>query len=491
MVARVENYQTVLTRKNTQITVFDYNAIDGTVDTDGDGLPDGDGDVVNVLLNGLVIAADVELTEEGAPISFDLKPGQNVLEIEGVDEGDIGGVTAGVRFIADQVLVGAPAFSNLLSVGQKVTHTIGLPKIQLRGNVSPFASQNVVDTLEKRNGQSGLILTLDRDNRSIRDDRSEANIQAYIEENGLYPNGFQADEVPPASTLESANAGSEVRAIPGGDNQSAGGFYQQFINNYSAPGIRIDDGENIDFTTSIPDFESESSNSKIVPIFGTNRNDDDFDPLLVGSLGIDDLIYGLDGDDIIRGEGTKGPGTPFGGDDILLGGHGNDRIGGKGGNDTLLGQADDDLLFGDSGNDLVYGGPGNDALYGDDGNQNLGRDWFGLRRGEGTDLLADFARGTDKIALLDGLTTRSLTLEPIQAGVITTTGEPIGTLDYPGPVFGISTGTRISLGSGDNREILAYVSGALPVELNIPGDSSFRQFMGRTLPSVEQLASMT
>jgi len=113
----------------------------------------------------------------------------------------------------------------------------------------------------------------------------------------------------------------------------------------------------------------------MVPIFGTPGPDSlqatRFNP--VDESGND--VYGLDGDDTLRG----GPGQ-----DRLLGGRGNDFIVGSGndslyggrGNDTLLasddagldflyGDRDDDVLIGSRfGGTLMFGGKGNDTLYG-------------------------------------------------------------------------------------------------------------------------------
>ncbi|MEQ9000487.1 MAG: integrin alpha [Coleofasciculus sp. B1-GNL1-01] len=54
------------------------------------------------------------------------------------------------------------------------------------------------------------------------------------------------------------------------------------------------------------------------------------------SLNLSELnaIFGSDGDDVLRGDlNQRSPQVGIGGDDIIFGGEGNDRIGGKGGND--------------------------------------------------------------------------------------------------------------------------------------------------------------
>lgn len=73
-------------------------------------------------------------------------------------------------------------------------------------------------------------------------------------------------------------------------------------------------------------------------------------------------IYGLDGDDFLRG-GSR--------DDRIEGGNGNDTLDGEAGNDTLLGGAGDDSFDLDSGNDYAYGGTGRDTIGGGPGNDTI------------------------------------------------------------------------------------------------------------------------
>ena len=91
-------------------------------------------------------------------------------------------------------------------------------------------------------------------------------------------------------------------------------------------------------------------------IYGTNGDD-----ILYGTPE-NDLIYGLSGNDFLIG---------LGGNDILIGGDGNDIIEGGVGYDVLLGDAGNDVLFGGTGNDLLCGGPGEDSLEGEVGDDSL------------------------------------------------------------------------------------------------------------------------
>ena len=91
----------------------------------------------------------------------------------------------------------------------------------------------------------------------------------------------------------------------------------------------------------------------------------------------DDVIYGYDGDNILKGGG---------GNDSLIGGKGNDIIEGDEG---------DDWLFGNHGNDTLTGGSGNDILKGSDGD-----DIYIFNKGDGNDTIYD-ENGKDTIKFND------------------------------------------------------------------------------------------
>jgi Ca2+-binding RTX toxin-like protein len=75
---------------------------------------------------------------------------------------------------------------------------------------------------------------------------------------------------------------------------------------------------------------------------------------------VDDVICGLDGDDTIVSTGW--------GNDIVIGGPGNDSIMVGDGNDIVDGGPGDDHIGGGNGNDMVFGGAGNDTIYAGEGN---------------------------------------------------------------------------------------------------------------------------
>jgi N-acetylneuraminic acid mutarotase len=104
-------------------------------------------------------------------------------------------------------------------------------------------------------------------------------------------------------------------------------------------------------------------------IFGTGGND-----LSIPGNDSVNVIFGLAGDDTIRGDLAG---------DFLCGAGGNDKIFGDAGSDMLLGYDGNDEIQGGTGDDTINGGAGNDSLRGD-----AGRDKF--QCGAGTDTIADF-----------------------------------------------------------------------------------------------------
>ncbi len=98
-----------------------------------------------------------------------------------------------------------------------------------------------------------------------------------------------------------------------------------------------------------------------------------------GGAGNDVLIGGA-GNDTLKG--GRGNDLIFGGagNDTLKGGRGDDMIFGGCGNDKIKGGRGDDCLFGGAGNDKIKGGRGNDVIFGGAGDDNIkggkGNDWL-------------------------------------------------------------------------------------------------------------------
>jgi Ca2+-binding RTX toxin-like protein len=193
------------------------------------------------------------------------------------------------------------------------------------------------------------------------------------------------------------------------------------------------------------------------------------------SLSLDDgtktIAYGLDGDDVVRGNSLGGPELVFGGngdDDISTN---SGRLYGDAGNDTLTlffggtldGGAGDDILTtnvdsgafrGGAGNDTLNAGGGNDQLSGGTGSDTFNflyvkTTGFGGRPIEqrwGTDVITDFEVGIDKLAFSynvtvpGGSTTEFLSLTAegylITSGLDTTSSILLKGLTTPGLTLG-------------------------------------------------------
>jgi hypothetical protein len=121
-------------------------------------------------------------------------------------------------------------------------------------------------------------------------------------------------------------------------------------------------------------------------------------PSEYAGLGITNVIWGTEGDDILYGTSENDLIYGFSGNDFIIGLDGNDVLLGGNGDDILEGGQGNDLLIGGAGNDLLFGGPGNDILCGDQGNDAL--------EGEAGDDCLDGGMGDDQ--LLGGAGTNCL-----------------------------------------------------------------------------------
>ena len=113
---------------------------------------------------------------------------------------------------------------------------------------------------------------------------------------------------------------------------------------------------------------------------GNDGND-----ILIAGAGADLVDGGAGRDFIFAGEGDDSV-DGGDGDDYLIGGGGNDTLNGGAGNDALAGDAGNDILNGGAGDDILIGGAGNDTL-----NGGLGDDTYVFFRGDGHDLIHDYA----------------------------------------------------------------------------------------------------
>jgi Ca2+-binding RTX toxin-like protein len=139
---------------------------------------------------------------------------------------------------------------------------------------------------------------------------------------------------------------------------------------------------------------SVSDVAKLLVVEGTESDDS-----LFGFDNYANTIYGLDGNDVIRGgvaadflDGGNGNDSLYGsnGDDVLMGGDGDDWLEGGSGNDTLRGGRGNDLLFGEEGNDTFNGYTGDDILI-----DYQGSDTYTFMKKDGHDQIFDSGFGTD------------------------------------------------------------------------------------------------
>ena len=99
----------------------------------------------------------------------------------------------------------------------------------------------------------------------------------------------------------------------------------------------------------------------------------------ISTIGVNDLIFGMDGNDII----LSGLGN-----DHVYGGLGRDSINGGEGSDFVYGNDGDDNIIGGDGNDHIFGGEGDDFLVG-----GLGDDK--IVGGTGNDIITTEGSGSD------------------------------------------------------------------------------------------------
>jgi Ca2+-binding RTX toxin-like protein len=143
------------------------------------------------------------------------------------------------------------------------------------------------------------------------------------------------------------------------------------------------------------------------------------DDIIDGGAGNDrvDYSYGIAGVNVNLNTGTATDG--FGGTDTLtsienvVGSAYNDVISGNALANYLWGEAGVDYLYGQDGNDVIYGGLGQDRLYGHDGNDTLNggddRDWIygyaddDILNGDGGDDIMNGGAGADTLNGGDGV----------------------------------------------------------------------------------------
>ena len=123
--------------------------------------------------------------------------------------------------------------------------------------------------------------------------------------------------------------------------------------------------------------------------------------------------------------------------DLIIGDHRATALSGGAGDDTLAGEGGDDQLYGNEGHDALDGGAGNDTLEGGTGN-----DQFVFRGNWGSDIVTDFAQGTDVI----DLSGTALQFEDL---AITQVGADTHIADGNGNTITLQNVTAANLGESD------------------------------------------
>ncbi len=114
-------------------------------------------------------------------------------------------------------------------------------------------------------------------------------------------------------------------------------------------------------------------------------------------------LIALSGDDTVFGSEES---------EAIYGNQGSDRIFGNNGNDTLSGGLDSDSLNGGNGDDVLIGDFDRDTLTGEEGADTFVLRSFTLATNpDNADVITDFDRNSDRIALTGGLTEADVVLE--------------------------------------------------------------------------------
>ena len=196
---------------------------------------------------------------------------------------------------------------------------------------------------------------------------------------------------------DSTDDGSDVLYGGTGNDTLIGGAWNDGAVNDNGT---YDAGEEVTDGTDSNALWAGEGNDQIFGAAGTDRigggNGDDTveagagDDTIYGGAdsndtGINDIINGGDGADVIfAGSGN----------DSIDGGNGDDVVFGGAGSDTITGGAGDDDIFAGGDSDIVTGGTGNDTLWGGNGDDSF-------TGGDGADTFVFAATGADTVTDLD------------------------------------------------------------------------------------------
>ncbi|MEM9014140.1 MAG: Ig-like domain-containing protein [Pseudomonadota bacterium] len=427
--------------------------IDITVD-DGDG-----GSSSQTVMVGVDLAAVNDAPEIGLPTTPDTNEDTDlVFSASGGNPIQIADADAGNAVIDVTLSVSAGVLTVAPGSGASVTDG-GTGAVSLSGTLaqvnaaldglafSPVADASGDVTLTvtaNDNGAAGgggaksdtesvtIAINPVNDGPTARDDSAGTDEDSVVSGNLFIDNGAGADSDIDSASLNVGAVNGQAGNVGAPITLASGALLTVFSNgdfSYDPNGAfeTLNDGDSAveTFTYLLEDGDGGADMASVtiavdgvtdnLNLTGTPGND-----VLVGGVGDDtidglasnDIANGLDGADSLIGGAGNDTLKGAGGGDVLEGGDGADSLEGGAGVDTLRGEAGNDTLIGDAGNDALYGGAENDSIMGGDGVDNIkgaggadtllgGNDGDAVNGGSGGDFIKG-AGGDDIIIGLDG-----------------------------------------------------------------------------------------
>lgn len=189
-------------------------------------------------------------------------------------------------------------------------------------------------------------------------------------------------------------AGNDTLRGGSGDDMLVGGLGQDVIHAGDGNDAVYVDAEDVLVSNGVAQITGGEGYDRLIMSSDMIANTVDLDVLGFEAVELSDGANAASGsrDDVnyyLSGNGGNDTLTTAGGADILSGGDGADTLNSGDGADRLFGGAGADRLIAGDGNDFLAGGDGADTLLGGAGN-----DTYFYQRGDGADLIHDYAEGS-------------------------------------------------------------------------------------------------
>jgi len=215
--------------------------------------------------------------------------------------------------------------------------------------------------------------------------------------------------------------------------------------------------------------------------------------LSLGVAGLDKVVDGGSGNDVINLSGVTTDATIYGGDgdDTITGSPTADLIYGGRGNDILIGAGGDDVIYGEDGND-IFGNPsaaangsaddgGNDKFFGGDGS-----DTFVWEPGDGSDLIEGGADEGDVLSFFGSAGVETFTFNAV--GTRLELLRSLGSIDMD--IAGVEQVNLSTAAGGDTVTINdLYDTDVQVVSLDLGGAGDTVTVNGRALPDTIGLST--